>query len=508
MTKCAGRKQAAKRKILLAALLIICVAVLLDIPASANLSRSDGPAFCIRTAAQHAQPGSTVQVQLSVSPGRISAGAFRILLQYDEQSLEYCKTETAPQLSGADIFVRQDNPLVTVYTCDVHQGSAALLSGDILTYDFRVKQDAPAGEYRFCAYADQVCSFDGSPLPDSVTTQAAIQVQDVSSDSSMKQSGQSSYSSLPLPTLTALEPDDASLELTPAFQPDITAYQMTVPPECGEVWFRTAQPEGTAVKVSRHTLLQNGQNTVITVTAVSSDGRRRRQYTVTVCHEASSVAGVPQATGMVVAFPQGTALQPAFSPSIHNYEITVPAACSQVYLKVDIVKPTKVSVSRCTLQPAGRDTAIIARLTTDSGESSQYQVIVHRLSEPKGMTPKPVPHQTRKVGSTQKSSAGRRFTTFAGRNSTAKRKAASRAGERTRTSRLTVEQQDYTPSAAIHTGAANGKALNVVGTEGFSGFQTGVLVVCLTAVAAVLGVLGTRAWCRKHQNPPTKSNKQ
>ncbi|MCH4240196.1 MAG: cadherin-like beta sandwich domain-containing protein, partial [Oscillospiraceae bacterium] len=258
----------------------------------------------------------------------------------------------------------------------------------------------------------------------------------------------------------------------------------------------------------RHTLLQNGQNTVITVTVVSSDGRRRRQYTVTVCRERNSAEGVPQATGMAVAFPQGTALHPTFSPSIHNYEITVPPACSHVYLKVDTVKHTKVSVSRCTLQPAGRDTAIIARLTTDGGEASQYQVIVHRPSEQNGMTQKPVSHQAGKAGSTQKNGAGRRLPTSIGRKRTATRKAASQAGKRTRASRLTVEQQDYTPSAAFHTGAANGKALNVVGTEGFSGFQMGVLVVCLTAVASVLGVLGTRAWCRKHQNSPTKSHKQ
>lgn len=42
--------------------------------------------------------------------------------------------------------------------------------------------------------------------------------------------------------------------------------------------------------------------------------------------------------------------------------------------------------------------------------------------------------------------------------------------------------------------------MNVTGTDGFSGFQSGMLVFFLIAAAALAAILGTRAWCRRHSN--------
>lgn len=501
-------KQKMKWKpVLLAAAVVL---LLVSIPAFAALNANTGPTFHIRTETGEVSAGSEVRVELAAAPGRTAAGAFRMSLQYDANVFEYLTKVDAPQTQGAELFVRQSNPLVTVYTCDVQQGSAAVLSGEVATYVFKVRQDAAAGTYAFHAATDEVCDFDGKALPDSDESNLKVQIIPTNSQAS-------SAASKVQPHLTSLAPEDASKgQLEPAFQPDVTSYQMTVPEDCAEVWFQTQQSQDTAVTVSRHTLLEAGNDTVITVTAKALGGNGERVYTIVVHrpHTAqlltSSSTSGPKAEKITVAAPAGTGLTPAFNPDIRDYEITVPAACTEVYLNADTDSGTAVTANRHTLLAAGSDTVIMLTVASaDDKSKTQYRFVVHRLAAAAKTS-----SASRKAGSV--SSAGSKK--IASSKSAANRKSAS--GTRSKASSKSAKAgraaaaagsgEAYTPSAVL--GAAGGQGgLTVAGNEGFTGFQTGMLVLLLAASAAVAAVLGTRAYCRRQkgstpEDDPLKQN--
>jgi hypothetical protein len=514
-------------KVLLPILMVVIL--LIAIPAFAYLNRVDGPSFFIRLDEEKAAPGTEVHVRLIASPGKTTAGAFRVSLQYDAQTFEYLGKEDAPQTSGADIFVRQDDPMITVYTCDIHQGSAALLSGNIITYVFRVRQTAEPKNYFFRATVDEVCDYDGHSLQSSGQSEAALQVnlQDSSSQASSSQEGS--------PCLTALEPENSSLgQLVPPFDSEVTSYQMTVPESCREIWFRTEQSAETAVTVNRHTLLPDGNDTVITITAKSLDGKKQKQYWVMVhkLHGETSAAApdTPVAQEIAVSSPAGATLSPAFSPEIHRYTLTVPDSCSQVWLKVNTANNAAASANRHTLQAAGSDTVITVHVTSaDRKSTSDYTVVVHRLAPQEisapafsgrkaksaGIAGAKTAHKTavsKSYTRSQKKSLNRK-TTSAGKKSTSKKSTSKKSINKKSASKQGKDER-YTPSAASYAENLHGQQMNVTGTDGFSGFQSGMLVFFLIAAAALAAILGTRAWCRRHSNQteaedePSKSKGQ
>lgn len=501
------------KPVLLAAAMVL---LLVSIPVFAALNIHAGPEFSIRAVNKSACAGDEVRVQLTASPGRTAAGAFRCSLQYDATAFEYVTKEDAPQIQGADLFVRQANPLISVYTCDTQQGSAAVLSGEVTTYLFRVRQDAEPGTYTFSALTDEVCDFDGKSLPDSENVRAEVQVasaeskSDSSSSASQAQStvSASEQQSTVEPRLTALLPEDDSLgQLKPAFRSEVTSYQITVPETCTEIWFQTQQPDGVAVTVSRHTLQAVGNDTVITITVKTVQKNTQKVYTVIVHREhrtksAASSTSTPQADKITVAVPAETGLTPAFSPNIRDYEMTVPAVCSEVYLHTDTAAGTAVTANRHTLLPAGNDTVITLTITaSDEKSKSQYRFVVHRLAAPKSVSfaagkivgkTKTVSKSSTKKAATGKSSSHKKVTSVSGR-----KKASSKATMAGKSAKAAASEEAYTPAAIPTTAAAQKGGLTVTGNEGFTGFQTGVLVVLLTASAAVAAILGTRAYCRK-----------
>ncbi|MDD3231622.1 MAG: cadherin-like beta sandwich domain-containing protein, partial [Oscillospiraceae bacterium] len=214
---------------------------------------------------------------------------------------------------------------------------------------------------------------------------------------------------------------------------------------------------------------------------------------------------------IAVSAPAGATLSPAFSPEIHRYALTVPDSCSQVWLKVNTANHAAASANRHTLQAAGSDTVITVHVTSaDRKSTSDYTVVVHRLAPQGNSTPAFSGRKAKSAGiagaktahktavsksctKSQKKSLNRK-TTSAGKKSTSKKsinkKSASKQGKNER----------YTPSAASYAENLHGQQMNVTGTDGFSGFQSGMLVFFLIAAAALAAILGTRAWCRRHSN--------
>jgi hypothetical protein len=264
----------------------VAIAAFFCITAAANLYLKDGPTFQIKAGSSYT-PGSKVQLQLYVSPGRTAPGAFRTALQYDPEIFEYVSHTNAAQTSGADIFVRQAEPLITVYTCSVKQDNAPNLSGCIVTYTFRVRSNAPAGSYTFSMKPDEACDFNGKSLPDGNETQTVVQV------SAAAAGAKGSGTAVTAPRLQSLALEDSSLgQLQPSFQPEVTSYQVTVPESCKALWFCTEQPAGTAVSINRHTLKAAGSDTMITITASAAGTQAKTVYSVIVHRPHGSASSV------------------------------------------------------------------------------------------------------------------------------------------------------------------------------------------------------------------------
>ena len=98
-------------------------------------------------------------------------------------------------------------------------------------------------------------------------------------------------------SLLSLTP--ASGTLTPAFDPDIYQYSLTVPFEVTTMTFTAEVPEGATYRVNRKNLGAGGSDTVFEITVTAADGETRQVYTVTVhrSEKAASTGGAGTGSG-------------------------------------------------------------------------------------------------------------------------------------------------------------------------------------------------------------------
>ena len=374
---------------------IVCAGCILAAVAS-SVQTHDGPVFTARPAESQVLPGSEIRVQVFASPGQTQPGAFLVSLAYDTQAFDYVELEQSKQMTGSDLFTHQSNPLRTVYTCDITQGGAPLLTGNILTYVFRTREDTKAGTYDFTVHANQVCDFNGNALPDSPPVSMRVSVlsqpDSPASGASAPQGASGAGSGAPSPRLTMLRPSEGAL--SPAFDPEQFQYEMSVPATCSEVFF-TAAPQNAQVstEISRYSLNAAGSDTLISATVKTVDGKAKTAYTIVVHRAlaegpaASSV--LPKLTSLRVHAPENTGLTPAFDPDTLQYEVTVAASISEITFDYQATERAAVLVNRHTLRAAGSDTVVVLTVSfPDSQAKTAYRVIVHRLAAAGGASQK------------------------------------------------------------------------------------------------------------------------
>ena len=85
--------------------------------------------------------------------------------------------------------------------------------------------------------------------------------------------------------------------LTPAFDPDIYQYNLTVPFEVTTMTFTAEVPEGATYRVNRKNLGAGGSDTVFEITVTAADGETRQVYTVTVHRSEKAVSTGGAGTG-------------------------------------------------------------------------------------------------------------------------------------------------------------------------------------------------------------------
>ena len=126
-------------------------------------------------------------------------------------------------------------------------------------------------------------------------------------------------------SLLSLTP--ATGTLTPAFDPDIYQYSLTVPFEITTMTFTAEAPAGATYRVNRKNLGAGGSDTDFEITVTAADGETRQVYTVTVHRSEKEEEEKPELSSdafLLSLTPASGTLTPAFEPEIYQYNLTVP----------------------------------------------------------------------------------------------------------------------------------------------------------------------------------------
>ena len=94
--------------------------------------------------------------------------------------------------------------------------------------------------------------------------------------------------------LLSLTPEQG--QLSPAFDPEVLEYRLTVPFEVTTMTFAAQPAEGASYRVNRKTLGAGGSSTLFTLTVTAEDGTAKRVYQVTVYRQEKAAAASPSPT--------------------------------------------------------------------------------------------------------------------------------------------------------------------------------------------------------------------
>lgn len=213
-----------------------------------------------------ASEGDTVRLRIDANRMDDPAAGFRIRVGYDGDLLEYTGTETSSRIGSGTFQINPDgDPIYGVYVCDTSKGYAPSLSGNIISFVFRVREGARGEDTDLSVSIDQICNFDAEQLSLTCSGELPLRIDP----------GLSSEAAL-----ESLEPLVGTLE--PEFSREVYQYALRVGYEVDSVEFRADAADGGTVKISRKTLNRAGTQTQIVVTVTAEDGKTKALYTVTV----------------------------------------------------------------------------------------------------------------------------------------------------------------------------------------------------------------------------------
>ena len=181
-------------------------------------------------------------------------------------------------------------------------------------------------------------------------------------------------------SLLSLTP--ATGTLTPAFDPDIYQYNLTVPFEVTTMTFTAEVPEGATYRVNRKNLGAGGSDTLFRITVTAEDGETKKEYHVTVHRSEKEEEEKPELSAdasLLSLTPASGTLNPAFEPDIYQYSLTVPFEVTTMTFTAEAPEGATYRVNRKNLGAGGSDTVFEITVTAADGETRQvYTVTVHR----------------------------------------------------------------------------------------------------------------------------------
>lgn len=258
------------------------------IPVTAHADTVPYFTFSLDTASAPAD--GLVKLQIYANPVPDTAAGFRMTIEYDESAVSFVRTETSSQIKTGTMMTNGDvNPIRSVYVCNVDQKTAPVLSGNIISFVFKVHDDAQKGKVTFGAHIDQICNYQAKQLNLNYDEDLTLNI-----DPELNPSDRA--------YLTSLYPQTGSL--TPSFSSDIFEYEMNVGYDVTSVEFEASAGSGGTVKINRKTLGRAGTDTSIIATVTSADKKAKVQYVVTVHRQAEpsdSDSGEQQPTKPVLA---------------------------------------------------------------------------------------------------------------------------------------------------------------------------------------------------------------
>ena len=174
----------------------------------------------------------------------------------------------------------------------------------------------------------------------------------------------------------------ASGTLTPAFDPDVYEYSLTVPFEVTTMTFTAEAPEGATYRVNRKNLGAGGSDTVFEITVTAEDGETKNEYHVTVHRQEKEEEEKPELSAdasLLSLTPATGNLTPAFDPDVYEYSLTVPFEVTTMTFTAEVPEGAAYRVNRKNLGAGGSDTVFEITVTAADGETRQvYTVTVHR----------------------------------------------------------------------------------------------------------------------------------
>ena len=174
----------------------------------------------------------------------------------------------------------------------------------------------------------------------------------------------------------------ASGTLTPAFDPEIYQYSLTVPFEVTTMTFTAEVPEGATYRVNRKNLGAGGSDTLFRITVTAEDGETKNEYHVTVHRQEKEEEEKPELSAdasLLSLTPASGTLTPAFDPDVYEYSLTVPFEVTTMTFTAEAPAGATYRVNRKNLGAGGSDTLFRITVTAEDGETKkEYHVTVHR----------------------------------------------------------------------------------------------------------------------------------
>lgn len=354
--------------------------ILLIVCFPAGVHAETMPYFTFSLNTQEVFANDEIEVQINANEMPDTAAGFRMAISFDDTRLSFVRTETSAQIKTGTMDTNSaGNPIYSVYVCNVDKGLAPVLSGNIISFVFQVKEGAAEGRAGFHARIDQICNYQEQSLNLDYEEDLSF---------SVLSAGQPSGAAY----LKSLVP--AFGQLSPSFSPDNFVYSMEVPYNVSSVEFMAEAGEGGSVSISRRTLGKEGSQTSIIASVTSADGQSVAQYVVLVRRaEESGGSTSSQPSSVSQPGPAGSIyltklepltgeLSPEFSPQTFSYNMEVPSSINSVEFLTEAPNGAKVTVSRHALGRAGSQTSIIITVASaDRKLEADYVVLVRRAAE-------------------------------------------------------------------------------------------------------------------------------
>lgn len=286
-----------------ALLILLCLISVLFPPAHARADTT--PYFTFSLDSAEVQKGGMVRLKVNANRTDDTAAGFRLRVGYDHTVLDFVRSETSSQIKAGTMMTNGDsNPICSVYVCDVDQKAAPVLSGNIITFVFKVRDGASEGSGKIDAHIDQICNFQAQQLNLNYDENLAFFVT----------------APTPVPSgqacLVSLIPQTG--RLVPRFSSDVFEYEMDVAANIRSVEFEAAAGYGGTVKINRKTLGKAGSGTLITVTVTSADKTEKALYYVTVYREAAAASATKEAATVQEASESKASSRKAAADSVRS----------------------------------------------------------------------------------------------------------------------------------------------------------------------------------------------